>query len=170
MKKQTTVWAVLAALLIIVSACSKENISDATVENHETQADESPVNLDCWEKPEIMIVRACTDDIAPVCACKVISFNHRCEAEALGFKNFEPGLCPKNRCQIEAVGDIFDNVLCPSVIQPVCGCNGITYRNNCEALRNGVVAWTPGTCDGNPYAPIGDGKVDKPGISIDDLP
>ena len=39
------------------------------------------------------------------------------------------------------------NVLCPAVVDPVCGCNGITYNNSCEATNyGGVTAFTTGPC------------------------
>jgi PKD repeat protein len=38
---------------------------------------------------------------------------------------------------------------CPAVFLPVCGCDGVTYANACEAeYYNGVSAWTPGPCAG----------------------
>ena len=37
---------------------------------------------------------------------------------------------------------------CPAVIAPVCGCDGNTYNNACEAFNyNGVIAYAEGECD-----------------------
>jgi hypothetical protein len=38
-------------------------------------------------------------------------------------------------------------VACPEVLDPVCGCNGVTYGNSCLAEAAGVKSWTKGNCD-----------------------
>jgi hypothetical protein len=47
------------------------------------------------------------------------------------------------------------NVLCPAIWAPVCGCDGNTYSNTCEATNyGGVTAWTDGECTGLTCLPI----------------
>jgi hypothetical protein len=37
---------------------------------------------------------------------------------------------------------------CSDIYEPVCGCNGMTYRNGCEAARQGVRVASPRPCGG----------------------
>ena len=44
---------------------------------------------------------------------------------------------------------INENISCPYVYSPVCGCNG-TYNNECEAFFcGGVTEWSDGPCEGS---------------------
>jgi hypothetical protein len=37
--------------------------------------------------------------------------------------------------------------MCYEIYQPVCGCNGQTYSNDCFASAAGVKTWTKGACE-----------------------
>lgn len=50
-------------------------------------------------------------------------------------------------CFDPVVKQQFQNGACERILAPVCGCNGITYDNACEARRAGIMKYTHGECN-----------------------
>ena len=39
-----------------------------------------------------------------------------------------------------------DTTVCIEIYEPVCGCNDVTYDNECYAEKSGVSLWIEGEC------------------------
>jgi hypothetical protein len=48
----------------------------------------------------------------------------------------------------DCYGKPIKGVACQDVYAPVCGCNGVTYPNACEAWIAGIKQFTQGGCNG----------------------
>jgi len=88
----------------------------------------------------------CPEIYAPVCGCDSITYENVCRAEANGITSYFSGDCNNlNGCIDSSLID--PTLACPLYYSPVCGCNGITYGNECEASINGVINFYYGTCN-----------------------
>lgn len=101
-----------------------------------------------------------------VCGCNGVTYNNRCEAENAGAVIAHTGPCEPSGCtdSRECAPNEYCNFpdtncgttpgvceprpeLCPTVFDPVCGCDGQTYSNACFAAMAGVDVDHPGACE-----------------------
>lgn len=118
------------------------------------------------------IPEACIEIFAPVCGCDDRTYGNECEAHAAGVSVVSEGPCgDENACggllglscddgefcsfapdafcgAADATGtcEVRPEV-CIDIFDPVCGCDGITYGNACEANAAGVSVASEGACD-----------------------
>jgi hypothetical protein len=150
-----------AIMLLFVSfcfatSCSKmEEETNAFTQNelkdHITISIQNPedvIDALCYDPRNVNPAAICPANIDPVCACGVITFGNACTARAYGFQNVTKGSCVEQKCYNQAVGRVlYSTLTCKDEEKFVCGCNGVTYKNKCEALRRGVLASTTGKCE-----------------------
>ncbi|MEL6656366.1 MAG: T9SS type A sorting domain-containing protein [Bacteroidota bacterium] len=90
------------------------------------------------------ITGGCPNTVSPVCGSNGVTYLNSCYAEAAGIYDYTPGTCFDDSCidpwQINPTQN------CPTDYEPVCGCNNITYPNECAADAAGVQSTRPGPC------------------------
>jgi len=114
----------------------------------------------CTLRPE-----ACDLIWAPVCGCDGETYSDACFAAAAGVNVAAAGACPVARCWANTMCELGEYCLydgcaaetgrcarrprtCRDGWSPVCGCDGITYSNDCYAALAGVTVDHEGECRG----------------------
>ncbi len=114
----------------------------------------------CVERPE-----ACIDLWDPVCGCDGKTYSNECYAAMAGVNVSHPGECEPpaelcwdntsckegtycffKECAAESGLCVEQPEMCPLVWNPVCGCDGKTYSNDCDAAAAGVSVDYVGEC------------------------
>jgi hypothetical protein len=120
----------------------------------------------CEAEPDM-----CPQQFSPVCGCDDQTYDNECLANAAGVSIVRPGKCPGIGDPCTATGlscglGLFCNFpvsagcgnepgvceaipdQCSQQFVPVCGCDRVTYSNECLARAAGVSVAGPGECGG----------------------
>lgn len=119
----------------------------------------------CAPMPE-----ACDLIYAPVCGCDDMTYGNACAAAAAGVSVASQGECgatcggfigtqcegeqfcdypPEMQCGFADGSGVCRDIpeVCTDDVNPVCGCDGNTYSNACQANANGVSVASEGACE-----------------------
>ena len=117
------------------------------------------------------IMRGCPEIWDPVCGCDGVTYSNDCERINARVQKAHNGSCdvkqrcggfagllcdegqycdmPEDTCGFaDMLGEcVVVAEACPEIWDPVCGCDGVTYSNDCDRIRSRVPKAHDGACE-----------------------